>query len=663
MKPRIFSRNFFLVLFADALLIFASWYGSHLLRFNFQIPPNSINVIARTFFGVLLIKIGAFYFFDLYRGMWRYASINDLFRIIMGTSLASILIFFYILSSRGFVGFARSVFIIDWLLTVLLISGCRFSVRFFFQIIGKDESVKGLASRFFPMHKHRKADAKNLLIIGAGDFGEKIYREIQDNTDLKYNIVGFVDDDKSKIGKQIHGTPILGPTGEIGPIAERLRADEALITISSISSQRMRAVVSACEKSGIRFKTLPGMGELIGGKVSVRAIREVAYRDLLGREVIRLEEKRIGSYIEDGCIMVTGAGGSIGSELCRQICRFKPAVLLLYEQAESPLYDIDIELKKNFPDVRIIPLLADIRNRVHLTYAFKTYSPRVVFHAAAYKHVPMLEMHPWEAVTNNIIGTRNMIDFANQYHVDKFVQVSTDKAVRPANVMGASKRAAELLVQGQNACDLSGTKFITVRFGNVVGSVGSVVPLFKKQIEKGGPVTVTHPDVIRYFMTIPEACQLILQAGAMGEGGEIFILDMGRPVRILDMAKDLIAFSGFEPNKDIKIEFIGLRPGEKLYEELITEGENIVPTQHQKIMVLRGQSCNQHMLNGNIEAIHRLARTQDANGIRLKLKEIVPEYMPKDMPPLKAEAGKKAAMRPTSDPSPSPIQKAGMPTL
>ncbi len=645
MKPRIFNRNFFLIFCADVLLIFASWYGSHLLRFNFQIPPKSMDVLLHTFFGVLLIKIGAFYFFDLYRGMWRYASIDDLFRIIMAASLASIVIFFYVLSAHGLLGFARSVFIIDWLLTVLLVSGCRFSVRFFFQVAGKNDSVKAVAARFFPMRPPRKGEARNLLIIGAGDFGEKIYREIQDNAELKYNVVAFVDDDASKIGKQIHGTPILGPTTEIRHIAEQLRADEALITISSISSQRMREIVSACENSGVAFKTLPGMGELIGGRVSVRAIRDVAYRDLLGREVIHLEEKRIGSYLQDGCVMVSGAGGSIGSELCRQICRFNPSTLVLYDQAESPLYDIEIELKKNFPDIAIVPLLADIRNRSHLAYAFETYAPRVIFHAAAYKHVPMLEMHPWEAVTNNIIGTRNMVDFANRYGVEKFVLVSTDKAVRPANVMGASKRAAELMVQGQNACNLSGTRYITVRFGNVVGSVGSVVPLFKKQIEKGGPVTVTHPDVIRYFMTIPESCQLILQSGAMGEGGEIFILDMGRPVRILDMAKDLIAFSGFEPDKDIKIEFIGLRPGEKLYEELITEGENIVPTLHHKIMVLRGQSCNQNVLNGSIDAIQRLAHRQDGEGIRLKLKEIVPEYMPADIPSARSGNRKEADNR------------------
>ncbi len=660
MRPRIFNRNFFLVFCADVLLIFASWYGSHLLRFNFQIPPNSMDVLLNTFFGVLLIKIGAFYFFDLYRGMWRYASINDLFRIIMATSLASIVIFFYILSAHGFIGFARSVFIIDWLLTVLLISGCRFSVRFFFQVIGRDESVKTVAARFFPLRHPRNGEAKNLLIIGAGDFGEKIYREIQDNAGLKYTIVGFVDDDRAKIGKQIHGTPVLGPTSEIQQIAERLQAHEALITISSISSQRMRAIISTCETSGLTFKTLPGMGELIGGKVSVRAIRDVAYRDLLGREVIRLEEKRIGSYIKECCVMVTGAGGSIGSELCRQICRFNPRALVLYDQAESPLYEIEIELKKNFPEVSIIPLLADIRNRAHLTHAFEMHGPQVVFHAAAYKHVPMLEMHPWEAVTNNIIGTRNMVDFANRYGVERFVLVSTDKAVRPANVMGASKRAAELLVQGQNACNLSGTRYITVRFGNVVGSVGSVVPLFKKQIEKGGPVTVTHPDVIRYFMTIPESCQLILQAGAMGEGGEIFILDMGRPVRILDMARDLIAFSGFEPDKDIKIEFIGLRPGEKLYEELITEGENIVPTRHQKIMVLRGQSCNPSILNGSVDAIHRYALNQDGDSIRLKLKEIVPEYMPKDIPSVRSEARKEGEVFPSASATP-PFRKTGTP--
>jgi FlaA1/EpsC-like NDP-sugar epimerase len=370
------------------------------------------------------------------------------------------------------------------------------------------------------------------------------------------------------------------------------------------------------------------MGELIDGRVSVKAIRDVAYQDLLGREVIKLDEDRIGAYLENAKVLVTGGGGSIGSELCRQICRFNPESLILYERAESPLYEIDLELKGNFPHVRVIPILGDIRDRSQISKAFSSYRPQVVFHAAAYKHVPMMELHPWKAVRNNILGTRNVIDVCKENGVDRFVLVSTDKAVRPTNVMGASKRVAELVVQSQNGCDLSRTRFMTVRFGNVVGSVGSVVPLFKKQIEKGGPVTVTHPEVTRFFMTIPEACQLILQAGAMGEGGEIFILDMGTPIKIVDMARDLIRLSGFEPDVDIMIEFIGLRPGEKLYEELITEGEGIVPTSHEKILVLRGKTCDQNLLDGTIDELAGLAHEQEGSAIRVKLKEIVEDYSP-----------------------------------
>ena len=383
-----------------------------------------------------------------------------------------------------------------------------------------------------------------------------------------------------------------------------------------------------CKKSGIPFKTVPGMGELIDGKVTIRAIREVAYRDLLGREVVRLDEERIGGYLKDARVMVTGAGGSIGSELCRQICRFHPRSLVLYENAESPLYEIDIELKGGFPGIKIVPVLGDIRNQGQLDKAFSAHRPRVVFHAAAYKHVPMMEIHPWKAVMNNILGTRNVIDTSSRYGVSRFVLVSTDKAVRPTNVMGASKRVAELLTQNQNGCGLSRTRYMTVRFGNVVGSVGSVVPLFRKQIEKGGPVTVTHPEVTRYFMTIPEACQLILQAGAMGEGGEIFILDMGTPIKIVDMARDLIRLSGFEPDVDIEIVFVGLRPGEKLYEELITEGEGVVPTTHEKIMVLRGKPCDQALLNGAVESLSGLAQEQHNAGIKAKLVQVVEDYRP-----------------------------------
>jgi FlaA1/EpsC-like NDP-sugar epimerase len=441
-------------------------------------------------------------------------------------------------------------------------------------------------------------------------------------------VVGFLDDDPDKVGMKIHNVPILGPTRSLKTFANKLQANEVLIAIPSATSSQMREIVSHCDKSGVTYKTVPGMGELIDGKVSIKSIRDVAFRDLLGREVISLEEGRIESYLKEARVLVTGAGGSIGSELCRQICRFRPKSLILFERAESALYEVMLELKSSFSEIQIQTVLGDIRDRKQLSEMFIQHRPQVVFHAAAYKHVPMMELQPWKAVKNNILGTRNVIDMANQYSIDRFVLVSTDKAVRPTNVMGASKRVAELLVQCQNGHEESKTKFMIVRFGNVVGSIGSVVPLFKRQIEKGGPVTVTHPEITRYFMTIPEACQLILQAGAIGEGGEIFILDMGTPVKIIDMARDLIRLSGFKPDIDIPIEFIGLRPGEKLHEELITEGEGIIPTSHEKIMVLRGKPEDQECLNGSIDEMAKLAYNQESDKIRTGLKEIVKDYQP-----------------------------------
>jgi len=474
----------------------------------------------------------------------------------------------------------------------------------------------------------RVSEAKYLIIVGAGDCGEKICREIRGNDRLGYNVLGFLDDHPNKVGMKIHGIPELGPVSDVKHFARSTGADEVLIAIPSASAEQMRRMVSYCKGCGVPFKTVPGMGELINGKVSVKAIREVAYRDLLGRESVKLDEAKTGTCLEGKRVLVTGAGGSIGSELCRQICRFTPKSIALYERAESPLYEIGLDLKRVFPHVDVVSCLADIRDRRQLEKAFEAVKPEVIFHAAAYKHVPMLETQPWKAVKNNILGTRNVIDMANRFDVGRFVFVSTDKAVRPTNIMGASKRTAEMIVQSQNGCQKSNTRFMTVRFGNVVGSVGSVVPLFKKQIEQGGPVTVTHPEATRFFMTIPEACQLILQAGAMGEGSEIFILDMGTQIKIADMARNLIRLSGLEPEVDIKVEYIGLRPGEKLYEELITDGEDVVPTSHKKIMVLRGITCHLGHLNGSIDGLAKLAYDQDERRIREQLQKIVPDYKP-----------------------------------
>lgn len=624
---RFLYRNFILIFSLDTFFIALSFYFSYLLRFNFSIPHDSYSVFKHLFILVIVVKLIVFYFFDLYRGMWRYTSIGDLINVIKASSLSSLLIISLILFSQGFSGVARAIFIIDWVLTIVFIAGFRLGIRLYFWF-SENESKSLLPGLIFFFNRTNNREAKKLIIIGAGDCGEKIYREIRDNSRLRYYVVGFLDDDPDKVGMKIHNIPVLGSTMELKTFADKLQADEALIAIPSATSAQMREIVSHCDKSGITYKTVPGMGELIDGKVSVKSIRDVAFRDLLGREVIRLEEDLIESYLKEARVLVTGAGGSIGSELCRQICRFRPASLILFERAESALYEIMLELKSNFSEIQIETVLGDIRDRKQLSQVFIDHNPQVVFHAAAYKHVPMMELQPWKAVKNNILGTRNVIDMAKQYSVDRFVLVSTDKAVRPTNVMGASKRVAELLVQCQNGHKERKTKFMTVRFGNVVGSVGSVVPLFKKQIEKGGPVTVTHPEISRYFMTIPEACQLILQAGAMGEGGEIFILDMGTPVRIIDMARDLIRLSGFEPDIDIPIEFIGLRPGEKLHEELITEGEGVVPTSHEKIMVLRGKSEDQECLNGSIDEMAKLSYNQESDKIRIRLQEIVKEYQP-----------------------------------
>ena len=409
-------------------------------------------------------------------------------------------------------------------------------------------------------------------------------------------------------------------------VVEYTGVKDIIISIPTVSASRMKQIVNLCNKSNVEFKTVPSMGELIDGKISISSIRNVEYRDILGREPVVLDTIEIGKYLSEKTVLVTGAGGSIGTGLCKQICRYHPKTLVLFERAESPLYEIDLELKKNFPDLTIIPVLGDIQNRDELETVFELTKPDIVFHAAAYKHVPMLEKYPWKAVENNIIGTKKLVEIVDRFECEKFVFVSTDKAVNPFNIMGVSKRVCEMIVQNQNLVKQSKTQFLTVRFGNVIGSVGSVIPLFKKQIKEGGPVTVTHPDIIRYFMLIPEACQLILQAGAMGKGGEIFILEMGEPVKIDNMARDLIRFSGFEPDVDIKIEYTGLRPGEKLYEELMTSAEGVIPTEHGKIMVLKSREVDMELLNAGLIKLKKGVEKQSKGKIRELLKEIVPEY-------------------------------------
>jgi len=603
------------MLFADAVVVALAYSLGYLVRFEGDIPLQNLAHFKAALPFVVPLKLICFFIFGLYRGMWRYTSLADIRKVLKAAALSSIIIILTILFLYRFQGYARSVYVIDFVFTFLLVGGIRVSVRLFF-------AGEYPFSRVFK--RGGEFSARTLLIVGAGDAGEKVLREILEHPSINVKPVGFLDDDPVKKGKAIHGIPVLGTLDDIGRIKEKF--EEILITIPSVRGEAMRRIVSLCEETGKPFRTVPGIWELIEGKVSVKSIRKVRLEDLLDREEIHLDEEEIRQYIKDKRVMITGAGGSIGSELVRQMGRFQPQALALLDFSEENLFQIEGECRQRFGFIPVSGFLVDVKNRESTCRAFREFGPDVVFHAAAYKHVPMQEMHPWEAVFNNIAGTRNLVEAALENRVERFVLVSTDKAVRPGNVMGATKRVAEMLVECVNGGGV--TRFMAVRFGNVLWSSGSAIPLFQKQISRGLPVTITHPEITRYFMSIPEAAQLILQAGAMGRGCEIFILDMGKPMRIVDLARDLIRLSGLEPDKDIPIQFIGLRPGEKLYEELITEGEGIVATDHEKILVLCGNAHNRDALNAQIDELLAVAATYDAAAIREKLLEIVPEYTP-----------------------------------
>ncbi|MDI6616268.1 MAG: nucleoside-diphosphate sugar epimerase/dehydratase, partial [Syntrophaceae bacterium] len=599
-----------------AVLVTAAYMTAHVLRFEGHISPSGWMTIHKGLVYLVPFKLVCFYFFGLYRGMWRYTSIADLKNIFLAVSVSSGVIVLFILYQYRFHGYSRSVYLIDWGLTFLLAGGIRVFIRI--MLGGYFRSARRMES------SPRSLPVKKLLIIGAGNAAEKVLREINETPWSRFTPVGLLDDDRAKRGKAIHGVPVLGTVDEI----ERLRVsfDELLIAMPSVKGEVVRRIIGLCEKTGKRFRTLPGIWELVEGKVSIKTVRDVTLEDILNRGELHLDEEGIKQYLERKRVLVTGAGGSIGSELVRQVGRFDPEAVALLDFSEYNLFRLEIEFKQRFSFVPESVFLTDIKNKDAVRRAFSAFNPDVVLHAAAYKHVPMQELNPWEAVYNNILGTRNLIDVSLEAGVKRFVLVSTDKAVRPANVMGATKRVAEMLTASVNGDPER--HFMAVRFGNVIGSSGSVIPLFQEQISRGSPVTVTHPDVTRYFMSIPEAAQLILQAGALGNGKEIFVLDMGEPVRIADLARDLIRLNGLEPERDIPIQFIGLRPGEKLYEELITDGEKTVPTEHTKILVLQGEEYNGKALNKQIDRLLAIADTYDAAAIKQKLHEIVPEYTP-----------------------------------
>jgi FlaA1/EpsC-like NDP-sugar epimerase len=597
----------------------------------------------------LPIKLVVLVWTRQHRSSWRYVGLRDLMGIIGASFIASFgfLTVYFVLENlwkwlpagggRPLIDrdvdfrLPQSVFLLDWACTVGLVCMARVLVRLYHEDSERAGAVPGQATA-------------RLLIVGAGDSGEVVLREIQRLRSDRYEVIGFLDDGVSRLGDRIHGVEIIGRTPQIKTLCEAHHVDEVLIALPKASPKEIRRLVELCQGTNLHFRTVPAVTDLIEGNVQVSPIRAVEIEDLLGREPVQLDEEAIGAVLARQRIAVTGAGGSIGAEMCRQIARFGPERLILIEQAENALFEIHRELLRTFSDIDVIPYVADICDAARVRTIFKFERPRVVYHAAAHKHVPMMELNPGEAVKNNIIGTRTVADAAVQIGIEKMVMISTDKAVNPTSVMGCTKRIAELYVQ-----QLSGTEhtqFVTVRFGNVLGSSGSVVPIFKAQIAAGGPLTVTHPDMTRYFMTIPEAAQLVLQAGVMGRGGEIFVLDMGDPVKIVDLARDMITLSGLRADADIDVVFTGMRPGEKLFEELSIAGEDFSSTRHPKIAIWRKRPEDWRRICAGIDKLDALADSATPEEIRAELSALVPEYQPSESSPVGGAPASPA--RPTS---------------
>ncbi len=579
------------------------------LRFDFKVPKEFLDLMHVWLPVLLAVRVANFYYFGLFRGLWRYTGARDAIGITKATTISSLIVLAFLVV---FAKFPRSVVAIEWLTALMFVGGTRFAIRSF-------RPPHGVAL------EHREQPRQRVLIVGAGDAGEMLVREIQTRHAARYKPIGFLDDDVRKQGAQIHGVRVLGRIDQLPVIVGAREIDEVVIAMPSATGSQMRRVVDLCKLAEVRFRTIPGIDHLIDGRVTLNQIRNVAIEDLLGRDAIELDMAAISAAMEGHVVMVSGAGGSIGSEICRQVCRFQPSSLVLVERAENNLFHIHRELIAKHPDVRLLPSVADVADEKRMSELFEQHRPTVVFHAAAHKHVPMMEWNPGEAVKNNVVGTKMLADLSDKFGVQRFVMISTDKAVNPTSVMGVSKRVAEIYVQALS--QRSETRFVTVRFGNVLGSAGSVIPIFQEQIASGGPVTVTHPEMKRYFMTIPEASQLVLQAGTMGEGGEIFVLDMGEPVKIADLARDLITLSGLKPGEDIEIRFTGVRPGEKLFEELSVDAENADKTKHPKIFVGRFRPHGWDLVQQQIADLGAVADGR-ADLVRAKFAEIVPEFRP-----------------------------------
>jgi FlaA1/EpsC-like NDP-sugar epimerase len=586
-------------------MIPAAWFLAYWLRLEqFWLAPTANHITSLAI--IVPIQISCFLVFGLYRGIWRFASLPDILRIlkavIIGTAISMALLF----TATRAVGIPRSIPIIYAILLIVFLGGSRLLYRWI-----KDH------------HLYQRTNQR-VLIVGGGNAGEMLARDILRNRADSYIPAAFVDDKQRRVGREIQGVPIVGETADIPTIVDKYNIDIIMLAIPSASSGQMRRIVEICEGTGLPFRSVPQLKDLMTGNVQINEIREVSIEDLLGRDPVTLDWSAISESLSHKNVLITGGGGSIGSELCRQIAQLKPTRLIIIENSEFNLYTIEMELLKAFPELELECHLGDVTDYPFVEEIFIRHKPDVVFHAAAYKHVPMLEPQIRQALKNNTLGTRIVAETADRHKTGIFVLVSTDKAVNPANVMGASKRAAEIVCQNLN--NHSNTKYITVRFGNVLGSAGSVIPLFRKQIEAGGPVTVTDPRMERFFMTIPEACQLIMQTVALGEGGEIFVLDMGEPVKISYLAEQMIRLSGRKPGEDIEITYVGLRPGEKLYEELFHEKEQLKQTEHEKVFLARHRKVDGASLTQQLEQMTAACKAMDEAKLSELLEELVPEH-------------------------------------
>ena len=612
MKPDFLSRNR-IVLLGDLLLIIVCVLGSFVLRVPLGARLYDFRYQILTMLGVaLIIKPLVYYQFGLYRRIWAYASIRELKLIAIAVTTASIIVSVIVslLSTLMMTkDFSRLVLVIDWMLSLLAVGGLRFSYR--------------LVTESQLTSKQPESRQIRVLIAGAGDAGALVVREMQRNPQANLDPIGFVDDDPAKQKQEIHGIPVIGKLDDLGRLIDLKQVDEVIIAIPSAPGQIVRKVTDICRTKNIPSRTMPSLHELIGGKVSVNRLREVDITDLLRRVPMNIDNELVGLSLGGRRVLVTGAGGSIGRELCRQIARWEPLELFLLGHGENSIFETLIELEQSYPTLNLRPLIADIRDSEHLNHLFSTYQPQVVFHAAAHKHVPLMQANIEEAVSNNVMGTRNVVEASLESNIEKLVMISTDKAICPTSVYGATKRIGEMLIL--DAARRMGKSFSVVRFGNVLGSRGSVLVLFKRQIDYGGPVTVTHPDMQRYFMTIPEAVHLVLQVSAMGKGGEVFVLNMGEQIRIYDLAQDLIRLSGLEPGKDIEIIFSGIRPGEKLSEALWDEGADYVPTVHPDVLRLNENEISYSIdLHDAINDLIELAKKSDPDQIVRMLNRIVP---------------------------------------